>query len=182
MIYNGIFFSSECSPYLNSILIKACCGLKMWWQLYLRCEYTWQRAGSWPRNNCSLCCILESTASLRAVGGALEGVPGGRGAQFCAEQKPAHLSLVPTACLPSHLSTVPGKEHRTRKDRTNQSDHVSTQRESGAMGRRPQAEPKGEPVTMEAGCLGQGTGAVQGAAQARPSSVSLPGWVSCCAS
>lgn len=61
MIYNGFIFA-ECSLYLNSTLIKARCGLKTPWQLYLKRKYIWQRAGSWTRNNCSLRFILVPPA------------------------------------------------------------------------------------------------------------------------
>lgn len=75
MIYNGFIFFAECSFYLNSTLIKARCGLEMWRQLYLRCEYFWQRAGSWVRNNCSLCSASFWSHLLQAGGGGLS--PGG---------------------------------------------------------------------------------------------------------
>lgn len=142
----------------------------MWWQLYPRCEYTWQRAGSWPRNNCSLCCILEPAASPRAVGGALEGVPGGRGTQLYAEptfRLYQLLAYLPVSALYLARSLQPGKA-LVPTSRT-----ISPPRENAKVSLEPCAG--GPPtVVMEAGCLVQGTGAVQSAAQV---SVSVSAWV-----
>lgn len=98
----------------------------MWRQLYLRCEYTWQRAGSWARNNCSLHCILESTGSPRVVGGVLEAVPGAEELSGALKRSwlTSHLdqlAYLPVSALDLTRNIRPGEGART-----NRTDRFST--------------------------------------------------------
>ena len=109
MTYNGFVFA-ECSPYLNSILMKAHWGLKM------GSNYTLDSKTFGKGREAELQTIAHYTSfwyqgsGLGVVGWAPEGVAeGGGGMQVWAEQKPAHPSLATSCPSPGCLCTGPGK-------------------------------------------------------------------------